>query len=527
MQKKARLPLAKTPAPLADRVHGSKRNPSGSAATPSGETKIKFGKTTTETLAAKLREFKERYPQKKNITLGKLKAVYRRGSGAYSSTHRPTITGGAPNSRAAWSYARVNKFLQKAAGKKVKKAYIQDDDLLKRGGQIDPQAFNLVFYHEKQGNWFFGKNKMYVWLYDDLEAGKKLESGEYDWVIFPPTAGIYAAFRKGYIPPLKKIWTKKYQKDVRGSDRLVGIVEAYYDEQEKKLYILMMTTRKDYQRRGVNSYLVGYLRNQFGLEKEDVIFDKPTEEGKKFEASGKFENGGEVDNTGMAKNVVAKELDKIKCLECDGATRVFHYVLSKNGIKHRVMVGSVKISKDKIIPYHYWIELPDGHVIDYKSRMWLGESVEEGVFKPKKGTYIGQETKLNMNETLYRILTMEGGGNIEGRVKCKNCGWEWDISDSAASDKYVCHKCGNTENYGRGGKTGERKPKAPSGGGDCYYVAGKFVLDNLINIIKKNTEFIGTPYLVHAEVKGHGALKGIRFGHAWIEDDVLVYDFFE
>lgn len=54
----------------------------------------------------------------------------RRGMGAYSTSHRPTITGGAPNSRQAWGFARVNKFLLKKGGTKVKAAYVQDDDLL-------------------------------------------------------------------------------------------------------------------------------------------------------------------------------------------------------------------------------------------------------------------------------------------------------------------------------------------------------------------------------------------------------------
>ena len=76
--------------------------------------------------------------------------MYRRGSGAYSKTHRPTITGGAPNTRAAWSFARVNKFLKKAAGESVKKAYVQDDDLLKYedGGLIAPNGkpSNLWYY---------------------------------------------------------------------------------------------------------------------------------------------------------------------------------------------------------------------------------------------------------------------------------------------------------------------------------------------------------------------------------------------
>ena len=308
--RRGRKSAAQKPAPKAERIYGSKKNTAGSADTGKSVT---LSSKTINTLKNKLSEFKEKYPNKKNVSLNDMKAVYRRGSGAYSKSHRPTITGGAPNSRAAWSYARVNKFLQKAAGLKVKKAYIQDDDLLKRGGEIDPKAFDLVFYHEEEGNWLFAKNKIYVWLYDDLDAGTKLQSGEYDWIIFPPRASIYAAFKKNYVAPLKAVWTKKYQKDKKGSDKLVGIVEAYYDEAEKKLYILMMTTRKDYQRRGVNFYLIKFLREHFKLEKDQVVFDKPTEEGKKFEASGKFEEGGDLLEQGrVLPELTNQELNFLK-----------------------------------------------------------------------------------------------------------------------------------------------------------------------------------------------------------------------
>ena len=91
--------------------------------------KIKLSKSITESLSNKLSEFKKE-SKKDNVSLNDLKAVYRRGLGAYSISHRPTISGGKPNTRNAWAMARVNKFLLKASGEKVKKAYVQDDDLL-------------------------------------------------------------------------------------------------------------------------------------------------------------------------------------------------------------------------------------------------------------------------------------------------------------------------------------------------------------------------------------------------------------
>lgn len=134
MPKRAGRPsVAQTPAPKSDKIYGSKKNPKGSATEKKAKS-IKLSDKTIDTLKEKLDTFKKSHPSKKNIDLNDLKAVYRRGSGAYSSSHRPTITGGAPNSRAAWSYARVNKFLKKAGGAKVKAAYVQDDDLMANGG---------------------------------------------------------------------------------------------------------------------------------------------------------------------------------------------------------------------------------------------------------------------------------------------------------------------------------------------------------------------------------------------------------
>jgi len=59
-------------------------------------------------------------------------------------------------------------------------------------------------------------------------------------------------------------------------------------------------------------------------------------------------------------------------------------------------------------------------------------------------------------------------------------------------------------------------------GGDCYEIAGKIAIDRQL---PNQQKFNGTPYVVHAEVSGQGAISGIRYGHAWVEDDLNVYDF--
>jgi len=136
-KRSGRKSAAQTPAPAKERIFGSKKNPKGTAASESSAKSIKLSPSVMSSLKRKLDEFKEKHPGKSNITLNDLKAVYRRGAGAYSSSHRPFITGGAPNTRNAWAMARVNKFLKKAAGQQVKATYVSDDDLMETGGKTD------------------------------------------------------------------------------------------------------------------------------------------------------------------------------------------------------------------------------------------------------------------------------------------------------------------------------------------------------------------------------------------------------
>ena len=135
MERKGRKSASQTPAPKSDRIYGSKTNKSGSAASKESAKSIELSDKVVNTLKDKSEKYNETH--KNDVSVNTLKAVFRRGSGAYSKSHRPTITGGTPNSRNAWSFARVNKFLDKKSGHQVKKAYVQDDDLLEHGGKLN------------------------------------------------------------------------------------------------------------------------------------------------------------------------------------------------------------------------------------------------------------------------------------------------------------------------------------------------------------------------------------------------------
>jgi len=115
----------RTPAPKKDQKKGSKKNKPDSAKNASG--KITFSKEVTAQLSKKAKEHNAKGKGSK-ATLGMLKAVYRRGAGAYSTSHAPKM------SRHGWAIARVNAFLHLLrTGKPSNPKYTTDNDLLPKG----------------------------------------------------------------------------------------------------------------------------------------------------------------------------------------------------------------------------------------------------------------------------------------------------------------------------------------------------------------------------------------------------------
>jgi len=118
----------RAPAPPSDQITGSDTNEPGSAAGTGGD--IEVSEATRTALENKVTAHNDAMtarnrPSWTRARVGTLLAVYRRGSGAYSTSHRPGI------SRAAWSMARVNAFLYLLrVGRPQNSAYITDNDLL-------------------------------------------------------------------------------------------------------------------------------------------------------------------------------------------------------------------------------------------------------------------------------------------------------------------------------------------------------------------------------------------------------------
>lgn len=132
--KEGGITIAQTPAPKKDQIKGSDKNKEGSSKDLKSAKKIELSDKTIEAIKNKVDKHNEKNPNKK-ITVDSAKAVVRRGMGAYSSSHRPTIKDGKPNSRVAWGLARLNAFLYKIINGKSKSGkYSQDNDLIEELG---------------------------------------------------------------------------------------------------------------------------------------------------------------------------------------------------------------------------------------------------------------------------------------------------------------------------------------------------------------------------------------------------------
>lgn len=96
-------------------------------------------------------------------------------------------------------------------------------------------------------------------------------------------------------------------------------------------------------------------------------------------------------------------------LECDGLTRVISTLLTREGIEHRALSGAVTIDGVGRIGFHWWIELADGALCDFRSRMWIGddERVPHGLFRASPGQHFeaSAEHDANLSPTLFWALT--------------------------------------------------------------------------------------------------------------------------
>ena len=174
--------------------------------------------------------------------------------------------------------------------------------------------------------------------------------------------------------------------------------------------------------------------------------------------------GQKKDGDGQHKwKVLAKKGDKYKVVQ--GGYRGMQD-FSQHGSKKRQDNfwsrmggrGSAK-ANDPFSPLYWHKRLgkwEDGG--EFEPHMMYNPETNEGFMANKMEDHLEMKSMgyIHIDE-MEEEPAYKNGGKIEGRVKCTNCGWSWDKSESTEKDMYNCHKCG-------GKSTGESVSQFQVGG---------------------------------------------------------------
>lgn len=98
-------------------------------------------------------------------------------------------------------------------------------------------------------------------------------------------------------------------------------------------------------------------------------------------------------------------------LECDGVSRAIAALLTRDSIPYAMHMGSMAVDDVGKIGMHFWIDLGDGWICDWRARMWLGQDarVPHGVFQPSANAHYwsGGEMSGVLTPELFHILCLK------------------------------------------------------------------------------------------------------------------------
>lgn len=195
----------KTPAKPEEQKKGSKKNPKDSASKPNKN--IEVSKETEDKIKSLMQEHNSKNPEFK-ANMGQLKTVFRRGAGAFSTSHAPKM------SRTGWGLARIRAFLYLLRNKRPSNPnYKQDNDLLPESHpKSTKKSSSSYLYEEIDYSDFLNsikdiivKNKEQTKAFSDIEK------------YFTKSAETYDAPKSARNNAKKVLeWKDKYGKECKG-----------------------------------------------------------------------------------------------------------------------------------------------------------------------------------------------------------------------------------------------------------------------------------------------------------------------
>lgn len=103
--------------------------------------------------------------------------------------------------------------------------------------------------------------------------------------------------------------------------------------------------------------------------------------------------------------MVLEEIEDITHLGAEGMTRLAHFLLKEQEIKHQIQAGTISFRGQSVTP-HWWI-LAEDIIVDYRIRPIFGPKSPGGVFPLWRDPYLryrGFTVHLTTDQQLYDIL---------------------------------------------------------------------------------------------------------------------------
>lgn len=441
--RRGRKSAAQTPAPRSERIKGSKKNPKGTAASQSSAAKIVLSDKTIKALSKKAKEYNKTH--KSSVSLNTLKAVYRRGLGAYSSSHRPTITGGVPNTRNAWAMARVNKFLMKKAGKKVKAAYVQDDDLLARGGNVFDDKQLLKRYKQGKSIGFSAEAHLKAKGLLPRADGTKRKSEKYKRTYAKRIAKTYS--KGGLIAPngKKSNLTPEQYKLVRTPEFKAWFgdwenhpenASKVVDDNGEPLVVYHGTSAS------FNTFKEEEKGRRGGLNEKFWSFTTNIEQAKIYALDNR------VYGSFSTPRIIPAFLNIREMPSYDNQGKFYRELEVWGGYKH---IDIFQLQDWHSRGFNMGVEFKEVDGFEVKNTIEMEERADLDKTLLIGNTYYvrnsnqiklaeGTNTTFDANNPDIRFA--KGGFNDEVII-CSNCLWSWKASESTPEEKYICHKCGH------------------------------------------------------------------------------------
>lgn len=173
------------------------------------------------------------------------------------------------------------------------KSVMANDQPLK---DLDPNTIkeNIVVFRYPKRWGPMQEGMTFVYFMDSKESADEMREGKIPLLRVPIPHNL-SIFSGGRASPINDVWGAKMrdtksndepririekgkEKKVKGTDKILGLLEAITNE--KEIHIAIMTVRKPYQKNTINSRMIDALKKEFPEAK--IKFDDTSDEGKAF-----------------------------------------------------------------------------------------------------------------------------------------------------------------------------------------------------------------------------------------------------